>query len=56
MVKIMDYIQLAAYFKLILGYTSNRHIWLYLGMRSWTPWTEGWAIISTDYTTPIWTV
>lgn len=56
MVKIVDFIQLATYFKLIYGYTSNRHIWLYLGMRAWGDWSEGWTIISGDSTTPIWTV
>lgn len=56
MVKIVDYIQLACYFKLIKGYSSNRHIWLYLGMRSWGDWSEGWKIIESDPTVPIWTV
>lgn len=56
LVRIIDFIQIAAYFKLIRGYTSNRHIWLYLGMRSWANWSEGWALITNDPTTPIWTV
>lgn len=55
MVKILDYIQLAAYFKLIRGYSGNRQIWLYLGMRAWGDWSEGWAVIGEDPTTPIWT-
>lgn len=56
MVRILDYIQLAAYFKLIRGYTANRHIWLYLGMRSWANWSEGWSVIGGDVAPPIWTV
>lgn len=55
LVKILDYVQLAAYFKLIKGYAYNRHIWLYLGMRSWGDWSDGWNIISGDVSPPIWT-
>lgn len=55
LVKILDYVQLAAYFKLIKGYAYNRHIWLYLGMRSWADWSDGWNIISGDVAPPIWT-
>jgi hypothetical protein len=39
MIKILDFIQIAAYFKLIKGYNANRHVWLYLGMRSWGDWS-----------------
>lgn len=55
LIKILDYIQIAAYFKLINGYPTNRHVWLYLGMRSWGNWADGWEILSYDQTTPIWT-
>lgn len=54
LLKIVDFIQFAAYFKLIRGYSLNRHIWLYLGMRSWGDWAEGWAIVEGSSTTPIW--
>lgn len=50
----MDFIQLAAYFKLINGYPTNRHVWLYLSMRSFGSWADGWAIITDDQTPPIW--
>lgn len=55
LIKILDFIQLAAYFKLINGYSTNRHIWLYLGMRSWGNWADGWAIVAGDQAPPIWT-
>lgn len=54
LIKILDFIQLAAYFKLINGYPTNRHVWLYLSMRSFGSWADGWAIITDDQTPPIW--
>ena len=55
LVKILDFVQLAAYVKLIRGYSYNRHIWIYLGMRSWGDWAEGWNILSGDISPPLWT-
>lgn len=55
LVKILDLIQLAAYFKLLRGYCANRHVWLYLGMRGWGDWAEGWKLVSGGLAMPIWT-
>ena len=55
LIKILDYVQIVAYFKLIKGYTSVRHVWLYAGMRSFGDWSDGWSIISGDVSPPIWT-
>ena len=54
LVRILDYIQMAALFKLINGYTDMRSTWVYLGLRGWGYWEEGWDIISGDQTVPIW--
>lgn len=55
LIKILDLIQLASYFKLIKGHAVNRNIWLYLNMRGWGDFDEGWKIIEGDPTVPIWT-
>lgn len=39
LIRILDAIQLAAYFKYINGYISYRQDYLYLGMRSWSDWS-----------------
>jgi hypothetical protein len=54
LLKIIDLIQLASYFKLINGYPFTRHIWLYLGMRSWGNWAEGWSLVLAEQKPPIW--
>jgi hypothetical protein len=53
-VKIIDFIQMAAYFKLINGYPRNRNVLLYLGMRSWGDWADGWKLFANDQTPLIW--
>ena len=55
LIKILDLIQIASYFKLIKGHAANRNIWLYLNMRGWGDFDEGWKIVSEDPTVPIWT-
>ena len=42
LVKILDLIQISSYFKFIVGYCPYRHVWLYLNMRGWGFWAEGW--------------
>ena len=58
LVRIFDAVQTVSYFKYINGYSPNRHNYLYLGMRSWSEWSEGWDLISLtgDISLPIWTI
>lgn len=57
LIRIFDAIQLASYFKYINGYIPFRQDFLYLSMRSWGGWAEGWNLFSSsdDFTVPIWT-
>lgn len=48
LVKLLDFVQIISYFKLINGYTGGRFIWVFLGMRSWGTWSEGWNFFSGD--------
>ncbi len=58
LMRIFDSIQLVAYFKYINGFLANRHNYLYLGMRAWGDWSEGWGLFSfdSDITVPIWKI
>ena len=55
LIKILDIIQVVAYFKFINGYIYYRHNYLYIEMRSMTPWSEGWKLVqaSFDMVTPV---
>lgn len=57
LLRILDIIQMAAYFKYINGYIFYRTNYLYLGMRGMVPWNEGIKMltISNDRTVPIFT-
>lgn len=55
LVKILDFIQICSYFKFIVAYNPNRHVFLYLNMRGWGTWEEGWQIVEGDLTPSIWT-
>ena len=54
LIRILDYVQMAALFKLVRGYTDGRQTWVYLGLRGWGMWEEGWQIFDTDQTVPVW--
>jgi hypothetical protein len=58
LVRIFDAVQMVSYFKYINGYLPNRHNYLYLGMRTWSEWSEGWNLITLagDISLPIWTI
>lgn len=58
LMRIFDAIQIVAYFKYINGFLPNRQNYLYLGMRSWGQWAEGWDLITMDgdIKLPIWTI
>lgn len=53
--KIFDIIQMAAFFKYINSFIYYRHNLLYLDMRSFYPWSEGWQLfsLSSDQVIPI---
>jgi hypothetical protein len=53
--KLLDIIQTVSYFKYINGFIYYRHNYLYLDMRSVTPWNEGWQLLSfsSDLVTPV---
>lgn len=55
--RILDMIQVAAYFKYINGYVFYRTSYLYLGMNGMYPWSEGLRLLtlSNDRTVPIFT-
>lgn len=55
LVRILDAVQMVAYFKYINSFVYYRHNLLYLEMRSMNPWTEGWQLltISGDLVTPV---
>ncbi len=57
LLRILDIIQMAAYFKYINGFIFYRTSYLYLGMRGMTPWNEGIQVmsVSNDRTVPIFT-
>lgn len=57
LMRVFDAIQIVSYFKYINGYIQNRQVFLYLGMRAWGDWSEGWNLISNnnDISLPIWT-
>lgn len=58
LIRIFDAIQIVAYFKYINGFLQNRHNYLYLAMRSWGQWSEGWALmnVDSDLVLPVWTI
>jgi hypothetical protein len=39
LMRILDAIQIVAYFKYINGFLANRQNYLYLGMRAWGSWS-----------------
>ena len=53
--KLLDIIQTVAYFKYINAFIYYRDNYLYLDMRSMSPWSEGWQLLtlSGDLVTPI---
>lgn len=55
LIKILDIIQMAAYFKYINAFIYYRHNYLYLDMRSMKSWNEGWKLltVSGDLTIPV---
>ena len=57
LLRILDAVQIAAYFKYINGFIFYRTDYLYLGMRGFNPWNEGIQVISLsgDRTVPIFT-
>jgi hypothetical protein len=57
LMRIFDAIQIVSYYKYINGYIQNRQVFLYLGMRAWGDWAEGWNLISNnnDLSLPVWT-
>jgi hypothetical protein len=58
LIRIFDAVQIVSYYKYINGYFPNRHNYLYLGMRSWSEWSEGWNLVTLagDIALPIWTI
>jgi hypothetical protein len=57
LLRILDIVQMAAYFKYINAYIYYRTDYLYLGMRGMNPWNEGLSVlsVSNDRTVPIFT-
>lgn len=53
--KIFDMVQTVSFFKYINGFIYYRHNLLYLDMRSFYPWSEGWQLLSfsSDQVIPI---
>lgn len=48
---------MVSFLKYLYGYNIFRHNYLYLQMRSFLPWTEGWSLLSVvvgDTTPLIW--
>jgi hypothetical protein len=57
LVRILDAVQIVAYFKYFNGYIQARENFLYLGMRAWASWAEGWSLLTldNDFSIPFWT-
>lgn len=58
LIRIFDAIQIVAYYKYINGFLANRQNYLYMGMRAWGDWREGWklVVLDGDITLPVWTI
>lgn len=56
LMRILDAIQIVAYYKYFNGYIEARENFLYLGMRGWGNWAEGWGILTLDNDAkiPVW--
>ena len=57
LMKILDAIQIVAYFKYINAFINYRVDFLYLDMRAVTPWNEGLQVltVTNDFTIPVFT-
>lgn len=55
LIKLLDIIQMTAYFKYINAFICYRSNFLYLDMRAMHPWDEGWKLLNlaNDLVTPI---